>query len=166
MPNTFTLIASTGAPSASVASLSFTSIPATFTDLVLVMSLRSTSTNNYGSVLFNSSSTGYTRKILYGDGSSVFSTGPTGYESLTINPSNATGSTFANYQMYIPNYAGSNNKSFSVDAVTENNGTTAQAIFHAGVWANSAAITSLTITSGVGNIEQYSTAYLYGIKKD
>jgi hypothetical protein len=164
MANTFELIASTGAPSASVASLSFTSIPATFTDLVVLMSIRSTSTNNYGSVLFNSSSTGYTRRILYGDGSSVFSTTPTGYESLSINPSNATASTFANYQMYIPNYAGSNNKSFSVDAVGENNGTTAQAIFHAGVWANSAAITSLTITSGVGNIEQYSTAYLYGVK--
>jgi hypothetical protein len=164
MPNTFELIATTGAPSASVASLSFTSIPATFTDLVLVMSIRSTSTNNYGSVLFNSSSTGYSRRILYGDGSSAYSTAPTGYESLSINPSNATASTFANYQMYIPNYAGSNNKSFSVDAVGENNGTTAQVIFHAGVWANSAAITSLTITSGVGDIAQYSTAYLYGVK--
>lgn len=164
MANTYELIATTGAPSASVASLSFTSIPSTYTDLILTLSIRSTSTNNYGSVLFNSSSTGYTRKILYGDGSTAYSTSPTGYESLSINPSNATGSTFANYQMYIPNYAGSNNKSFSVDAVGENNGTTAQAIFHAGTWANSAAITSLTITSGAGDIAQYSTAYLYGIK--
>jgi len=164
MANTFELIATTGAPSANVASLSFTSIPSTFTDLVLVMSLRSTSTNNYGSVLFNSSSTGYTRRILYGNGSSVASTTPTGYESLSINPSDATSSVFANYQMYITNYAGTNNKSFSVDAVGENNGTTAQAIFHTGIWANSSAITSLTITSGVGDIAQYSTAYLYGVK--
>lgn len=164
MANTFELIASTGAPSASVASLSFSSIPATFTDLVLILSIRSTSTNNYGSILFNGSSSGYTRRILYGNGSSAFSTSPTGYESLSINPSDSTASTFASYQMYIPNYAGSIYKSFSVDAVGENNGTTAQAIFHAGVWSNSAAITSLTITSGVGNIAQYSTAYLYGVK--
>jgi hypothetical protein len=126
------------------------------------MSIRGDNTNNYGSVLFNNSSTGYTRKILYGDGSNVYSTGPTGYESLSINPSNATASTFANYEMYIPNYTSSNSKSFSVDAVGENNGTTAQAIFHAGVWANSSAISSIVIQP-TGNFVQYSTFSLYAL---
>jgi hypothetical protein len=162
MPNTFELIATTGAPSASVASLSFTSIPATFTDLVLVMSIRSTSTNNYGSVLFNSSSTGYSRRILYGDGSSAYSTAPTGYESLSINPSNATTSTFANYQMYIPNYAGSTNKSFSVDAVGENNATAGYAGLVAGLLSNSSAINAISIASTT-LFAEFSTATLYGI---
>ena len=148
---------------ASAASVTFSNIPQTgYTDLKIVMSIRGDNTNNYGSVLFNNSSTGYTRKILYGDGSNVYSTGPTGYESLSINPSNATASTFANYEMYIPNYTSSNSKSFSVDAVGENNGTTAQAIFHAGVWANSSAISSIVIQP-TGNFVQYSTFSLYGL---
>jgi hypothetical protein len=148
---------------ASAASVTFSNIPQSgYTDLKVVMSIRGDNTNNYGSVLFNNSSTGYTRKILYGDGSNVYSTGPTGYESLSINPSNTTASTFANYEMYIPNYTSSNSKSFSVDAVGENNGTTAQAIFHAGVWANSSAISSIVIQP-TGNFVQYSTFSLYGL---
>jgi hypothetical protein len=68
--------------------------------------------------------------------------------------------------MYIPNYASSNYKSFSIDSVTENNGTVAYQIMHAGVWSNTAAITSLTITAAGGNLAQYSTATLYGVYKD
>jgi hypothetical protein len=148
---------------ASAASVTFSNIPQSgYTDLKIVMSIRGDNTNNYGSVLFNNNSSGYTRKILYGNGSNVFSTGPTGYESLSINPSDATASTFANYEMYIPNYTSSNSKSFSVDAVGENNGTTAQAIFHAGIWANSSAISSIVIQP-TGNFVQYSTFSLYAL---
>lgn len=148
---------------ASAASVTFTNIPQTgYTDLKIVMSIRGDNTANYGSVLFNNSSTGYTRKILYGNGSSVASTSPTGYESLSINPSDATSNTFENYEMYIPNYTSSNYKSFSVDAVGENNGTTAQAIFHAGLWSNSAAITSIVIQP-TGNFVANSTFSLYGL---
>ena len=64
---------------ASAASVTFSNIPQSgYTDLKIVMSIRGDNTNNYGSVLFNNSSTGYTRKILYGDGSNAYSTGPTG----------------------------------------------------------------------------------------
>jgi hypothetical protein len=148
---------------ASAASVTFSNIPQSgYTDLKVVMSIRGDNTNNYGSVLFNNSSTGYTRRILYGNGSSALSTTVTGYESLSINPSDATASVFANYEMHIPNYTSSNNKSFSVDAVGENNGTTAQAIFHAGLWANSSAISSIVIQP-TGNFVQYSTFSLYGL---
>ena len=166
MAFTYSLLASSTVGAGGTSAIAFNNIPQNYTDLVLVMSIRSTSTNNYGSVLFNSSSIGYTRRILYGTGSSALSTTPTGFESLTINPSDATASTFASYQMYMHNYSGGSNKSFGVDAVTENNATAATAMFHAGVWANSSSINSLTITSGVGSnsIAQHSTAYLYGIR--
>jgi hypothetical protein len=50
------------------------------------------------------------------------------------------------------------------DAVTENNGTTAFAKLSAGLWSDSAAITSVKLISQTGNnFVQYSTAYLYGI---
>jgi hypothetical protein len=69
--------------------------------------------------------------------------------------------------MYIPNYAGSTNKSFSTESATENNGTGADLVMRAHLWSNTAAITSIKLfaANGSGNFGQYSTAVLYGISK-
>jgi hypothetical protein len=77
-----------------------------------------------------------------------------------------TANTFGNTSIYIPNYRSSAAKSFSVDAVTENNATLAYQNIQAGLWNNSAAITSISISflSG-GNWAQGSSASLYGIRK-
>jgi hypothetical protein len=74
-----------------------------------------------------------------------------------------TASTFGNLSIYIPNYAGSADKNFSVDTVSENNATTAYTQIFTGVWANTAAITQITLS--LANFAQYSNAYLYGILK-
>ena len=71
---------------------------------------------------------------------------------------------FNNIGIYIPNYAGSNNKSFSIDNAQENNITTAYSQLEAGLWSDSSAITSIRLTEQYGNnLVEYSTAYLYGI---
>jgi hypothetical protein len=77
----------------------------------------------------------------------------------------ATANTFASTQVYIPNYAGSANKSFSSENMTENNGATTFMTLHAGLWSNTAAITSIKIAPAGGSWMQYSTATLYGISK-
>ena len=78
--------------------------------------------------------------------------------------SSDTANTFSNNSIYIPNYTGSNNKSVSVDSVYENNATTAGQHLVSGLWASSAAITSVKLTEGFGNNwVQYTTATLYGI---
>jgi hypothetical protein len=165
MADTFSKIATVTVGAGGAASMDFTSIPTTFTDLCLKISSRNTANNNYGTITFNSSSSSFTRIILYGTGSSIASAVSNNAESLTTTPSTATASTFGNYEMYLPNYAGTNNKCFSIDAVTENNGAVAYAIFHAGLWSSSAAITSFSISAAGGNLAQYSTATLYGISK-
>ena len=78
----------------------------------------------------------------------------------------ATANTFGNMEIYIPNYAGSSNKSVSVNQVGEDNAATAYATLLAGLWSNTAAITSIKLTpfSGGASFVQYSTAYLYGVK--
>ena len=77
----------------------------------------------------------------------------------------ATASTFGNGDIYIPNYAGSNYKSASADTVSENNASTGYDDMTAGLWSNTAAITSIAISSFTSStIIQYSTFYLYGIK--
>jgi hypothetical protein len=156
--------------SSSQSSIEFTSIPQTFTDLVLVLSLRNTNANvdGEGYLRFNSSTSGWSARNLEGNGSSASSFGgdPNLFYRLNLVGANATASTFTNSQIYIPNYAGATNKSFSVDNVTENNGTSARAGIKAGLWSNTSAITSIQIsTEGSTNFVQYCSATLYGVLK-
>jgi hypothetical protein len=147
----------------SAASITFSSIPATFTDLYLVYSLRGTNSSNYQILRFNNLTTSFTQRELIGDGSSASSSSRT--DSLiraTTNPDTATANTNANAAIYIPNYAGSTNKSFSVDGVTETNGTTAFQTIKAGLWSNTAAISQITLGADA-NFASGSSATLYGI---
>jgi TRAP-type mannitol/chloroaromatic compound transport system substrate-binding protein len=168
MATTFTKIASVSVGSGGAASVSFSSIPSTYTDLALSWSSRSTTTGVESAaqyMTFNGVSTNMSFRRLRGDGSAADSyteSSSTIYGTATA--AGATANTFSNGQIYIPNYAGSTNKSWSVDSVTENNATTAIAVFFAGLWANTAAITSIGFTTDA-NFAQYSTFTLYGISK-
>jgi len=175
MPNTMTLISSYTA-SGSVSSIDFSSIPQTYTDLMLYASLRNSSTGEVSppiqrcELIINNTTTGglYSVKLLYGE-AGVGSAGGSGadrnfYSGAAVS-SGATANTFSNVSFYIPNYTSSNNKSFSIDSATENNGTYPGTSITAGLWASSAAINRLTLKPYDGsNFVQYSTMYLYGIK--
>ena len=170
MANTFTLIASVTVGSGGAATLAFSSIPSTYTDILLVTSLRDvTSGGGVAKITFNGSTSSYTARQLVGNGSSAYSDTSYGGSYYSAEGSSVasgyTANTFSNGSFYIPNYAGSNNKSISTDTVVENNATSSYAALSAGLWSNSSAISSITITqySG-GTFAQYSTAYLYGIK--
>lgn len=163
---TYFKIASVTVGSGGASSIDFTSIPSTYTDLCIKTSLRSAAASvNPGLLIkFNGSATGFTGRNVYGNGSSAASYSDTSGEIGTLAGNNATASTFGNAEIYIPNYAGSTNKSFSVDSVNENNATSASQYLYANLWSNTAAITSITLLSGGSvNLLQYSTATLYGI---
>jgi hypothetical protein len=165
MANTFELIASSTAGSGGVASFTFSSIPSTYTDLNLVLSLRSSGGDDYFSLALNSSTSSFSLRQLYGTGSTAGSTSRSdGLLTATQVPSSYTSSTFSNVSMYIPNYAGSTNKSISLDTVLENNATGTQMALDAILWSNSAAINRIDVTHPSSTFAQYSTAYLYGVK--
>jgi hypothetical protein len=147
------------------ASIDFTSIPGTYTDLNLVFSLRSSTTVDFVNLYFNSTTTGFTYRRLTGDGSGTTSNTGTYAVVATQVPSSYTASVFASSALYIPNYAGSTNKSWSLDTVLENNATATQMNLIAGLWSNTAAITGIKIEAPSGSIAQYSSASLYGISK-
>lgn len=162
MAVTYKLIQTITVGAGGTSAIDFTSIPATYTDLAVVLSTRSTDLANL-SIKFNNTATTYTVYHLDGDGASATSNNSI-LAGKTV-PSTATASVFGNNSYYIPNYAGSTQKSYSVDSVTENNGTTAYTNFTAGLWNGTSAITQITfsiVTSG--NFAQYSSASLYGIK--
>lgn len=174
MANTFTLISTITVGSGGASSIDFTSIPSTFTDLCLKYSTRSPYAQIYDPVgLQINGDTGnnyYTRR-LYGTGASAISDIPSNPSSvaaigLSVGGS-ATASTFGNVEIYFPNAFGSTQKSFSGDAVSENNATTAYATLTAHLWTGTSAITSFKIlpANGTSTFVQYSTASLYGILK-
>ena len=168
MANTYTLIASSTVGSGGVSSIDFTSIPSTYTDLCVVASIRPTGAGFDGCYVYlnnDQTSARYTTTVLRGNGSaaSSFIAGDTTKSyagELTPNTSN----TFGNLSIYIPNYAGSNQKSYSIDSVGENNATASYQVFSAGLYNQTTAINQVSLRIASSNIAQYSTAYLYGIK--
>jgi hypothetical protein len=161
MANTYTLIASYAA-TGSVANIEFTTIPATYTDLLVKLSTRASYADVYSSVFisFNGSTSNFSTRYLQGSGSSATSSTGTNFIFQGVG-STATANTFSNAEIYVPNYTSSNNKSFSVDGVAETNAATQYMNLTAGLWSQTAAITSIGFTGLT--FSQYTTAYLYGI---
>jgi hypothetical protein len=167
MATTYTLISSVTVGATAVASIEFTSIPATYTDLVVVLSGRSDTTRasdgGYAYLSFNGSSANLTSRFLYNYNGTIASGTSTNILGWNV-PSDYTANTFGNNSWYIPNYASSNYKSVGVDTVTENNSSNILMGLTAGLWSSSSAITSIKIpTEPPSKFVQYTTAYLYGI---
>jgi hypothetical protein len=163
MANTYTLIASSTVGSGGAANITFTSIPSTYTDIIIFYSGRSSGAvvNNNVNVTINGVTTNQSGLCIFGDGSNAGSI--TNVLAGFIPGASATASTFGNGQLYFTNYAGSTNKSFAGDAVAETNGVTTSYGFTANLWSQTTAISSIGITPSSGSWVQYSTAYLYGI---
>lgn len=167
MATTYTLIDKTTL-STTTGGITFSSIPQTYTDLILRLSVRTTNTL-YGETIRikpNGSTANGSAIILRGYGS--------GYGSYTYSNvlatnnslgDGATANTFASIDVYIPNYTSSNYKSFSSDAVSENNATDGRQDMIASLWSNTAAITSIAIDNDASfSFTSGSSFYLYGIK--
>jgi hypothetical protein len=176
MATTYEAIANVTVGSGGAANIEFTSIPATYTDLVLQLSLRTDRANNVddATIQFNNSGgTAYSHRYLLGNGSSASSAAETS-QSLINQYGSAAGnvttsgnaSVWGVSTIYIPNYAGSTAKSLSADNAREaNQATDTYLVLDAGLWNNTAAITSIKLAPRAGsNFVQHSSAYLYGIK--
>ena len=118
-------------------------------------------------ISFNSSTTNWTYRDLYGTGAAVSTTSGSSRFFAFVVGFNATATTFSNNEYYIPNYTSSNNKTFSIIFTTENNGTEAALGLNTCIWRSTAAINAISITGASGStLAQYSSATLYGIKKN
>jgi len=153
-------------PSGGVSSIVFMNvgdIPADYTDLVLKVSARSTTSNEDITVTLNTSGGTYSSRRLIGTGSSTTSDNTFTQQLLRATSSSDTASTFSNGELYIPNYRSSVAKSLSADSVSENNGTRAIQMLAAGLWTGTDPIIKITLTISGASFAQYSSASLYGI---
>jgi len=162
---TYTLISSNVLAS-SAASVTFSAIPATYTDLVLRVSARGDNTSLLLEMTLNSATSTYSNTLLLGDGATASSTRNTGQAYLRagyVNPSGSTASTFSSGEIYIPNYTSTTDKPMSSLGMTENNATTAYIANYANLWQTSSAITSISLQVTGQNFVTGSSFYLYGI---
>ena len=171
MANTYTLISSVTVGSGGQSSIEFTSIPATYSDLKVSTSLRTdraSAVRDVAKIQFNSNTgANYSERELYGNGNAAGTASASSQTSARCGyptASTATANIFSNDSIYIPNYLSSANKSFSVDSVAETNAVATDVLQLAGLWSQTATITSIKIFPAFGtSFDQYSTAYLYGI---
>jgi hypothetical protein len=149
--------------------IEFSSIPQDNTDLLVTLSLRSNRDAIAGNltIYFNGISTNYSYRELIGFGTSTagsfINTGP--YFGV-FNGGNASSNTFSNSAVYIPNYSGPENKTYSVEAVVETNGTTCYQQIVSGFWNNTLPINSISVIADSGTLFSVGTTVsIYGIRK-
>jgi hypothetical protein len=161
MPTTYEPIANTTLGSA-VASYTFSSIPNTYTDLVLVCSNLVENTNQQGFIRFNSDgANNYSRTVLYGNGSSAASFRQTNQSGVVVGMSSNTGGQYI--KLDILNYSNTATYKSAVDREGNADGATIAGVF---LWRSTSAINSITIASfdGSSSIQSGATFSLYGIK--
>lgn len=157
MPSTYEPIATTTL-SGSTSEVTFTSIPATFTDLRLVFV--GTSASQALAIQFNGdTSTNYSRTIISGDGTSASSPRNTSLDRLIIASLNSTPLLTS---LDIFSYAGSTNKTGLINESRDQNGS-GLVLRAVGLWRSTSAITSLRLY-GYSGSNITGTATLYGIK--
>jgi hypothetical protein len=151
--------------------LQFTSIPQTYTDLYITLSVRTSIADNIGytTLRVNNNTSNWTTRHLQGNSSAAAGGSSSSAPDFFGSGGNTTADTFGSGTVYIPNYTGSTNKSLSIDFVSENNATGAfsamQRIVTA-LWSNSAPITSFEVVAdGVTNLSVGTTVSIYGILK-
>jgi hypothetical protein len=173
MANTYVLLSTYTVGSGGIASFDFSSIPSTYTDLIVKLSMRVSETGIADISIRYNSDTGanYNYKEIYATGSAVGAGGPAGtntsrHNSITMG-TGITANTFSNVELYIPNYAGSQIKTTNVEAVTENNSTSTdvQMRLQSWKWTGTSAISTITVYDPAGGtMLQNATMTLYGIK--
>lgn len=172
MPNTYTLISS-NILSTTATSITFSSIPATYTDLVLRFSTRSNTgaVQDYPEVYINGVTSGYSRTAVNvgGDAGTVTSFRNTNRSGMQYysNAGNSTSNTFTSGEYYFPNYTGSNVKVSNAHTIQEGNyssGNNTSILRQAFSTNSTSTIGSITVVNYNGSFVAGSSFYLYGIK--
>lgn len=169
MPTAIKLIAK-NVLSTSAASVTFSGVPSTYTDLRLEISARSAASalTSDVKVRFNGATTDalHTAGWLRGNGNTA-STSASSFGLLGLCPgATASANTFASMSVDIPIYSGSRGKRYSSFAASEDAASIAYLYAIAGQWDSTAAITSMTILiDGGHSFAANSSFFLYGITK-
>ena len=143
----------------SAASVTFSGISGSYRDLVLVTNAYSASDG--GATIYLNSDTGanYSRVRAYGNGSTTFSdagSGRTGMNSVLVWTANTPNTAI----QQLMDYSATDKQTTVLSRINDH---TDYVAMQANRWANTAAVTTIEISSDSGNFVTGSTFYLYGV---
>jgi hypothetical protein len=164
MARTYEPIASTTISGSSTSTFSFTNIPATFTDLVVVEYLSFTVGSNQRGINFGDASTStlYSSTNLRGNGSVAASVRFTGGDAVGSTPGVAeSGTGWMTIVTQVMSYANTNiNKTF-LQSTADSSSYVYRTV---GLWRNTSAIDTVKLFAITGAFAAGSRFSLYGIK--
>ena len=177
LANSYESIATASVGSGGTTTISFTSIPSTYTHLQLrgiATSARATYALDGMLVRFNSDTgSNYSFHYLRGNGSAAQAAAGTSTTSMTIDstiPSTAASNVFGGFVVDVLDYANTNKyKTLRSLGGFDVNGTVSgvggYVVLASGNWRSTSAISSISITTDYGSdFQNYSHFALYGIK--
>lgn len=157
MTSTYEKIA-TSSPSG-VQSITFNSIPGTYTDLVIA-GVGFASSETYYEIQFNSDTgNNYSSTYMYGTGSSAAGGGQSSVANIALSRIETQSTFLCNIMNY------SNSTTYKT-TLARNSNKGQIAVASVGLWRNTNAITSITLKSQIVNFNSGSTFTLYGILKE
>ena len=158
--NTYEAIATNTVSGSSTTAVTFSSIPSTYTDLVLITNATASTSGQGMNLTFNGDTgSNYSSTRLYGNGSSATSDRQTNGPFINF----ALGS-FNNGQLVIANVMNYSNTTTNKTVTLRQNDASAFVGALVGLWRSTAAINAITIQISGGNYVAGSTFSLYGIK--
>ena len=158
--------------SAGSSAIEFNNVPQNYTDLMVKLSTKSTTTSTLLLLRMKLNGTNaFTWKSLVSEGTTAGSYIQTSYgadvttHGTMVGTVSTTTNTFGVAELFIPNYSGSSTKAYSMESLSEGTFSGSFIWTLSGLFSSTAPITSLTFYPESGSFAQYSTATLYGIRK-
>ena len=148
--------------STAAASITFSSIAATYTDLRLIFSAPAAAASYYIYLELNGDTgANYSRTMLFGNGTTPTSSTSSADNFALVGYQSATVPTFQDINIF--SYAGSKYKTLLTSSSQDQNGS--GSVYRiVGLWQNTAAITSIAIKPQTSTFATGTIATLYGIK--
>lgn len=168
MAYTYEAIA-TNTLSSPAASFNFTSIPSTYTDLILVIRYAGANNDQNSLLRFNGDSgSNYSRTFILG-GSAGSGSGRGSNQTFIQMVTNYGAGTSLNsgnqHIIQIMNYANTTTYKTMLDRTNaQNDSGSGEVMGLVGLWRSTSAVNQITYSQGSGNLITGSTATLYGIK--
>ena len=161
-------IATTTVGAGGASSISFTSIPSTYTHLqVRLFGRQSTGGFDQAHLQFNTDTgNNYATHNLNGNGSTAGAGATTSTNKISVSAfpgSNQNANVFGASVIDILDYTNVNKYTTTRALAGVDNNGDGYAWFASGVWMNTAAVTGITLVCG-GNFVQYTSAALFGIR--
>lgn len=137
--------------------VTFSSIPSTYTDLVVIANAVLSTSVGFGMYFNSDTGSNYSFMYLYGDGTSAAA--GANANTTRINFGNGA-TTYSIYKASIQDYA---NTTTNKTVLSSGGLATEYAIAYAGIWRSTSAINSITFQPASGTINTGTTFSLYGI---